>query len=99
MLTHHGGGVDSDSQYYWVTAVYNLPVHTVRYIHSPTSQSCEERFDGFLLKWKLRVRITAEASIVLYAYNPSTLETEAGGSPVSGQPGPHSETLSQNREY
>jgi hypothetical protein len=33
--------------------------------------------------------------VVAYPYNPSTQEAEAGGSQLEGQPGLHSETLSQ----
>jgi short-subunit dehydrogenase involved in D-alanine esterification of teichoic acids len=35
--------------------------------------------------------------VVMHACNPSTLETEAGGSQVPGKPGLHSETLSLNK--
>jgi hypothetical protein len=33
--------------------------------------------------------------MVMPTYNPSTQETEAGGSQIWGQPGAHSKTLSQ----
>jgi hypothetical protein len=36
--------------------------------------------------------------MVVYAYNPSTWEIEAGGFHVWGQPGLHSETLSQKNQ-
>jgi hypothetical protein len=39
--------------------------------------------------------LKVQLGIKLHAYNPSTLEAEAGGSQVQGQPGLHSETLFQ----
>jgi hypothetical protein len=36
--------------------------------------------------------------MMVHAYNPSTRETEAGGSPVPVQPGSQSETISQKKK-
>jgi hypothetical protein len=44
----------------------------------------------------LTLQTCVELGMAVYICNCSTQETEARGSPVSGQPGLHSEILSQN---
>jgi hypothetical protein len=39
-----------------------------------------------------------QPGMVVHVYNPSTLEYEAGGSKVGGQPGLHNEILSQEKK-